>query len=159
MNKSMTWSVSSQRWSWVLAFAIPLVICAASLIAGGPAGQSKEGELSDTPREPRLIAVRFDADWCKVCKETAGEFAKLRKQVEGEPVLFMTLDMTDAKTRTQSEYLASVTGLNAIWKTASKRIGMLIVVDAESREELATLHLKHGTQKAHKALTASYRPR
>ena len=65
---------------------------------------------------PKIIAVKFHADWCGACKAMGSVFTDLRNKLDGQPVLFVELDFTNATTRHQAMLLASALGISPAFK-------------------------------------------
>ena len=89
-----------------------LAICLIWTLLGVGMVSAKPKQKADRPAQPRLIAVRYHADWCKPCSTLAPCFDKLKASVQDEAVLFVTLDFTDDRSRKQAEYLAAVLNLD-----------------------------------------------
>ncbi|MEO1535724.1 MAG: hypothetical protein AAFS11_09230, partial [Planctomycetota bacterium] len=51
----------------------------------------------------------------------------------------VTFDFTDQSTARQAEFLASLTGYEAIWETYERRTGFSILVNAETGEMLGEM--------------------
>jgi thiol-disulfide isomerase/thioredoxin len=73
-------------------------------------------EAEDADSQPKIIAVKFHADWCGACKAMGSVFTDLRNKLDGEPVLFVELDFTNATTRHQAMLLASALGISPALK-------------------------------------------
>ncbi len=88
---------------------------------------------------PKLVVVKFHADWCGKCRAMEGPMTKARLALTEEPVLFVRFDFTDESTARQSEYLASLTGYDSVWETHMRKTGFSILVDADTGNMVAEL--------------------
>ncbi len=102
-----------------------------------PSAEQKAGE---SLTEPKLIVAKFHADWCGSCKALGPVMTDLENKLDGEPVLFVTFDLTNQMTRRQSQMRAAALGLENVWADNKGATGTLKVVDADSRKVLTTLH-------------------
>lgn len=103
-------------------------------------------------RAPKIIAARFHADWCGECSRFAPNFGKLVAGSSDAPILFVTFDMTNEVTRRQSEYLASLLGLGQVWSAQGNRVGVIQLLDADSKRILASVPVSDGLAKVRKAV-------
>ncbi|MEM8963475.1 MAG: thioredoxin family protein [Acidobacteriota bacterium] len=93
---------------------------------------------ASAPAQPEIMAVKFHADWCGSCKKMGTVFEDLRNKYDGESVLFVTLDLTNATTRGQAEYLASALGFGDVY-AANAGTGFILLLDGESKKQVAKL--------------------
>ena len=93
---------------------------------------------STAPASPETLAVKFHADWCGSCKRMGPVFEDLRNKYDGQPVLFVELDLTNGTTRAQAEYLATALGFGEVY-AANQGTGFILLLDATSRQTLAKL--------------------
>ncbi len=91
--------------------------------------------------KPEVLAVLFYADWCGSCKILDPEVAKARSEadLDNQPVVFVRLDLTDETTRYQAGLLASSLGLEEVYTDYGSATGFMLLVDADSKDVLATL--------------------
>lgn len=93
------------------------------------------------PEQPKakLFAVYFSAKWCPNCKILSPILADARAkgELDAKPVLFVTLDLTDAATIYQSQMLASGLGLGDYVAAQGSGTGYVALVDAASKKEIA----------------------
>ena len=87
---------------------------------------------------PDLVAVNIQADWCRRSTEIAPIFTEFAERHGSEPILFVTLDITDDTTRRQSEYLASTLGIEDVFDDPFGS-GMIKVYDRSQGRFVATL--------------------
>lgn len=88
--------------------------------------------------EPKLMVVKFHADWCGSCKAMGSVVTDLTNKLDGEPVLFTELDFTNNSTKHQSLLLASALGIEKAL-TDNKGTGFLLVIDTKSKQVKAKL--------------------
>lgn len=92
----------------------------------------------DATAFPKLVAVKIHADWCARSPTIAPIFAELSEKYANQPVLFVTLDITDEKKRQQARYLAAALGIAWIYDESFES-GTIKLLDREQGEVLAIL--------------------
>lgn len=115
------------------------------MLAAGAAGLGVMSSASASERVvaqaeatmPKLVVVKFHADWCGKCEQMAEPLAEARRGLIEEPVLFVTYDFTDEVTARQAEYLASVLEQNEIWAEHERRTGFVLLVEPLTNAVLA----------------------
>jgi len=88
---------------------------------------------------PKLIAVKFHADWCRVCRAMGPVFEDLQNKMDGSDVLFIKLDFTNNKTKNQANLLGAELGLANILKRNYRKTGFILVIDAKTKKVLKKL--------------------
>lgn len=88
---------------------------------------------------PKLLVVKYHADWCGKCKAMEAPFETARAALAEEPVLFVTFDFTDTTHAKQSEYLASVLGFDDAWGQYERQTGFGLIVDPASGKVVGEL--------------------
>ncbi len=88
---------------------------------------------------PKLLAVKFHADWCRICRAMGPVFEDLQNKMDGSDVLFVKLDFTNNQTKHQANLLGSELGLKDILKQNYKRTGFVLVIDAKTKKVLKKL--------------------
>jgi len=90
-------------------------------------------KMEVTEASPKLMVVKFHADWCGSCKAIQPTLEEVATELDGQPVLFTTLDFTNDATVKQAGFMAAELGLSEAVNT-NQGTGFLLVVDAESGE-------------------------
>jgi len=100
-----------------------------------------KAESKDAPEVagPKVIAVKFHADWCGYCKAMGDVYAEMQAKFDRQPVLWITLDQTREHDRTQSEYLAHAMGMKDIWSEHGGKTGFILLVNAETGQVMEKL--------------------
>jgi len=88
---------------------------------------------------PSLVVAKFHADWCGACRAMGDVATDLANKHDGQPILFVTMDLTNATTKRQSEMRAAALGLGDLFDANQDKTGFLVVVDAKTRVEVARL--------------------
>ncbi len=105
---------------------------------------SASGEKSALGR-PKLIAAKFHADWCPLCKQMDDSIMEdLADRFDGMPVLVLTLDVTNQTARHHSEMLAAALGLDDLWAKNGGKTGTIYLVNAETKKELGLFGKDNG---------------
>ncbi|MEO1718091.1 MAG: thioredoxin domain-containing protein [Planctomycetota bacterium] len=104
-----------------------------------PALQAEAGVVAAEAEAPKLIVMKFHADWCGRCRAMEAPTTQARAALVDEPVLFVTFDFTDQSTARQAEFLANVTGYETVWGTYERQTGFSLVVNTESGEVVTEL--------------------
>ncbi len=104
-------------------------------VAAGASGEAV------TIARPRLVAAQIQAEWCKRTPVVAPIFADLTTKYGAEPILFVTLDITDEARRRQAHLLAANLGLKIVFDSPFES-GMVKLIDTEGGEVLAVLYGK-----------------
>ena len=102
------------------------------------ADETQVGQAAATAT-PEIIAVKFTADWCSICKSMDPTMKEITQEMSEDSVLFVTFDMTNKATQRQSEFLASALGLESVWAANRGKAGLVALVHFESRSVVATL--------------------
>lgn len=129
---------SNRRRNWAIAATVAATVVALGLLLGGRAlfAPTPEGETGKTA--PRLVAVQIRADWCARTPEVAPLFSELLATYGNEPVLFVTLDITDDTRREQAELLSFSLGIPQAFDEPFES-GMIKLIDRENRVMLAAI--------------------
>ena len=100
--------------------------------------ESQSAVLGEVIELPSLVAVKVRADWCTRTPVVEPIFTGLTEKYGGEPILFVTMDITDENGRRQARYMASNLGIDWIFDTYFES-GMIKVIDRRQESVLATL--------------------
>lgn len=116
--------------------------------------QSQESESIKTPK---VIAVKFHADWCGFCKAMGPVMTDLQNKFDGQPALFVTFDLTNQTSKNQAEMHAAALGLSDLWKSNGGSTGKIYLVEIDNRKAITTLTSDHTLKDMTASLTSALR--
>ncbi len=92
----------------------------------------------ETVVKPKLIALKFHADWCGSCKAMGPVFSDLQNKLDGKPVLFYQLDFTNNTTKHQAYLMASALDVDSV-VNENPGTGFILLIDAKSKKVLQSI--------------------
>jgi thiol-disulfide isomerase/thioredoxin len=101
---------------------------------------------SDIVKSPKVIVIKYEAEWCHACRELDKITPAMHKEMEDEPVLFLTLDITDEEAIKQSSLHAAALGIQEDYKKMEGRTGLINVLDAKTKKRLTQLNMTHSAK-------------
>ena len=122
------------------------ILVFSAMIAAAVLATESVRATTDAAQVPKVIVVKYHADWCASCKELDEQLPDLRKALNGEPVLFLKLDLTDADTSRQAEMLMTTLGLREDWKNMGGGTGLVNVIDTKSKKRVAQLDVTQSAE-------------
>lgn len=120
--------------------AVMATILALAALGVGLGGRALLGPTLDeetTAVLPRLVAVQIRADWCMRTPEVTPVFMELLASYGNEPVLFVTVDITDDILREQGRRLSANLGISQTFNEPFES-GMIKLIDRKNDVLLAT---------------------
>ncbi len=114
---------------------VVLVAVAITATSLSTAQTTRKASLSS----PEVIAVKFHADWCGSCRTMGPVMTDLQNKFDGKPALFVTFNLTNQSSSHQSELHAAALGLQDLWAQNAGKTGKIYLIDADSKETVATL--------------------
>ncbi len=104
-------------------------------------GAAAKAQANEAPEVagPKIIAVKFHADWCGSCKAMGDVYEEMQAKFDQQPVLWITLDQTREHGRTQAEYLAHALNMKDIWAEYGRKTGFILLVNAETSQVVEKL--------------------
>ena len=115
-----------------LAFFTLVTVTAVSLLGFATLG------FAQAEQSPKVVALKFHADWCGYCKAMGPVFEDLEAKFDGQPILFINLDRTTVTTRNKAQLLASALGFEKIYHENSGT-GFILLVDKKSGNVISKL--------------------
>ena len=100
----------------------------------------------------RVVSVRLHGDACPKCRQMGGAMVDLQSEFDGQPVLFVTLDLSDSAHRTQSRLMSRLLGLEHVldpdadagFVVLTKPNGEVVEkLDATTATELLAVHVRN----------------
>jgi hypothetical protein len=127
------------RLTLLVAAAVVLLAFAAGFVVAR--NWSVAGEIpvvADVSSVPRLVAVNIRADWCLRTPEVTPIFETLTERYGDEPILFLTMNVTEDADRRQARYMATAMGIEQVFDEPFES-GMIKLIDRESATVVAML--------------------
>jgi len=100
------------------------------------------GTFAQAPKNvdnPKLLAVKFHADWCRVCRAMGPAFEDLENKLDGSKVLFVKLDFTNNLTKAQANMLGEELGIAPVMNNYKRKTGFILLIDPNSKKVLDKL--------------------
>ena len=70
----------------------------------------------------------------------------MHRRLENDPVLFVTLDLSNDKTIKHTELLVSVLGIQEDWDDMAGATGLINVIDAKTKKRVAQLDITQSAE-------------
>lgn len=88
-----------------------------------------------------LYAISFYSDSCENCKQLDPKIdaARMQANLDNKTVLFVKLNLTDAKSSAQSRLMAEVLGILEFYTENNGQTGFVLLVDAKDKKIHSTL--------------------
>lgn len=104
---------------------------------------------------PKIIAVFNHADWCKGCQKLKPKLKAVKPDFKDKRVLFTGFNKTNDFTKQQSQLLAEQLGLSQLYEKYKGRTAFVVLVDAETKEELDILKFKQTKKELRQSIASA----
>lgn len=119
---------------------ITVLVAVAGLAIAQDSRTTSTQRQSASVTGPKVIAVKFHADWCGSCKAMGPVFEEMQDKYDQQPVLYVRLDLTREAGRRQAQYMVHALGMgDNIWSEYGRKTGFILLVNAETREVIKKL--------------------
>ncbi|MCA1574111.1 MAG: hypothetical protein LC770_06140, partial [Acidobacteria bacterium] len=98
--------------------------------------KAQEGLKDKKVESPKVLAVLFYADWCSSCKALEPNLNKVKRDFQGQSILFTRFDLTDDFTKDQSAQYAALLGLENYYQENAGKTGYVLLIDRQSKKVL-----------------------
>ncbi len=102
---------------------------------------------------PKLLAVMFHADWCATCKVLEPKLNQVKRDFQGQSVLFTQFDLTDEFTKDQSARYAALLGLENIYRENANKTGFMLLINWPSKRVLGKITKEKNPEEIKSMLT------
>jgi thiol-disulfide isomerase/thioredoxin len=131
---------STRAWKLATLVAIAAAAVFAGLWLAGPEPRpAAPGAVEPAAAGAELVAVKFWHRTCPACREIDPRYGEVQRRLEGQPLLFVTFDMSTEESRRQSEMLADRLGLGDHYRENFGSSGFVILVDPKTGREVGRL--------------------
>ncbi len=103
---------------------------------------------------PALYVVKMHADWCPGCRILGDLRETVAPHVEGLPVRFVTLDLTDRRSTERALVKARVMGLEEVWLRNQGRTGVVLLIEPGQDEVAEMFTARDSAEKIAEAIRA-----
>ena len=114
---------------------LALIVGAAAL--GGLVAPGATTPAVEAP-QPKLVGVLHHADWGGSCKVLDPKLEAVKRDFQGQGVLFTRVDLTDEFTQAQSVLFASWVGYEAVL-AENQKTGFMVLVNPATGEAVGKL--------------------
>lgn len=90
----------------------------------------------------RVLALKFYADWCPVCRRIKPKVAAIEHRFASGPVKFIVFDFTNKNTTAQAAARAHAMKLSSVYGRFAPGTGFVVLVDAHTRRLVSVLTAK-----------------
>lgn len=123
-----------------------LLVAAMALVArasavGQPAMKPQDYKVGVAAKTPRMIAIRYRHNLCPYCRAYEPEFDDALREASAAGVLFVSLDLTNAQTQSQSGMLLAALGLAEHWPRDLTALGKFVFIEPATRNVILTTQL------------------
>ena len=108
--------------------------------------------LENETSSPKLLVVKFHADWCGSCRTLGTVITDLTNKLDGKSILFTELDFTNHSKKHQSLLLGAALGLDKVI-ASNNGTGFILVIDSETKEVKAKLNKTQSVKEMSKIIT------
>jgi thiol-disulfide isomerase/thioredoxin len=101
--------------------------------------RAQEEAKNQKVESPKVLAVLFYADWCNSCKALEPNLNKVKRDFQGQSILFTRFDLTDDFTKDQSAQYAALLGLENYYQENAGKTGYMLLIDRQSKKVLGRI--------------------
>jgi len=84
--------------------------------------------------QAELWAVAFHADWCGTCKMLSPKMAEVRPSLDGHPIQFKKMDLTNEATTAEAKKLAVELGISKLFEANDGKTGYIVLLDPDTKQ-------------------------
>ena len=114
-----------------------------------------QAQDANQAKEPEIIAVFNHADWCKGCQKLKPKLNAIKPEFKDQGVLFTGFNKTNDFTKQQSQLLARELGLSQLYKKYKDQTAFVVLLDAQTKEELDILKWRQSKEKMKQSIAAA----
>ncbi len=100
-----------------------------------------------------MLAVLFYADWCNSCKTLEPNLNKVKRDFQGQSILFTRFDLTDDFTKDQSAQYAALLGLENYYQENAGKTGYMLLIDRQSKKVLGRITKQNSPEEIKAAIS------
>lgn len=100
-------------------------------------GQSPTRAAS--PKNAKVLALKFHADWCGKCKVLQPKLNSLSKSPQNKAVDFRIINVTDDTAKAKSAKVMQSLKLTQVWERYSDTAGIVVLVDNRTHKQLGII--------------------